>query len=320
MKKIKTQTSASENNSHQASPMLKENSEEDNSSMLEEIDSPSTKSDYEHAPVKITAQKMIDDCLLPQRCISAPLNFSNFCLRPSKLGVNESQKQVKHALDVLQKKMLIEQHAAALREVLIKAKLAHEPLIIPPLISSENVTDVPSKKSSLRGGEDELDVIYGNVEYPFLSMSAPMNGEASQKDSGFPVVKSKNVKSKVSSNSSPGQERQNDGSFFDLKDFLTATRAETQRSESELGSALKEMSDEIGKLAEGKKRKNMEKNKEQHAAKNAKPKVPTEESKGHRAGPQNRRRGEEKKGERERIGRECGNRGSSKDSGQQNKE
>jgi len=257
MKKIKTQTSNSESNSHQTSPLLKDNTEE-STSMLEEIDSPSTKSDYEHATEKLTAQKIIDNVLIPQRSISAPLAFSNFCVRPSKLGVNESQRQVKHALDVLQKKMMIEQHAAALREILLKAKLAHEPLLIPPLISEDNLHEVPAKKTTtLKNGDDEIEVIYGDVDYPFLSLATTLNGEANQKDSAFPVVKSKLGKSKVSSNSSPGHDsKQTEGSFFDLKDFLTATRAETQRSESELGSALREMSEEYVKLAEGKKRKN----------------------------------------------------------------
>jgi len=245
MKKIKTQTS-SENNSNQQSPTHKENFEDvydglESRSMIEEERSPSAKSNSGNAEKN-------SDSLFAQRSVSTPLTFGTFGtlgLGLPRLGSNNSQKQVQNALDALQRKLLFEQQAASLREMILKAKLAHGPLSIPPLASTSNSTATSIKKeksqegkNSIKNDEDEPEIMVGDVEYPLLSLSNPLFG---------------------SNTATKGQKLVEAPSF----ESLTATRAETQRSDSE-------MNEELSQGTEGKRKRNKKETNSEKAKKTQK--------------------------------------------------
>jgi len=184
MKKIKSQTLSSESNSNQQSPINKENFEEEDSnclesaSVIEEISSPSAKSFCEE-PEAHNVHKMLEGVLIPQRSISTPLIVNTFNLRHSKGESADNHKRVQHALEVLQKKMLIEQQASLLKEILFKAYVPAEPLIIPPLVSASDSTSSPvtyGRAKKISKLDDDQEVIYGPVEYPLLSMAPPAFG------------------------------------------------------------------------------------------------------------------------------------------------
>lgn len=242
-KKVKAQNL--ENNSNDQSPMGKENSEEntinclESTSMLEEIDSPSIKSFCEDHEAQ-DSHKMLEGILIPQRSISTPLIVNTFNLRHHKTGTNDSHKQVQYALETLQKKMLMEQQAAALREILMKVQLAQEPLVIPPLVSASNST-----QSSINNGkiekkvdkdfEEEPEVIYGPVEYPLLAMAPPLFGsDFVQRDSLLNLPSSSvtlhNAKSSTKNQKASKLESA-------LLESLSVTRADTQMSDSEASSS-----------------------------------------------------------------------------------
>jgi len=170
---------------------------------------------------------MLEGVLIPQRSISTPLVVNTFSLRHSKSDSADNHKRVQHALEVLQKKMFMEQQASLLKEIIFKCQAAQEPLIIPPLITASDSTTSPltagkSKKSPIQGFEDE-DVVFGPVEYPLLSMAPPGFG-------GDFLQKELNANAKASAKGLFGS--------------LAATRAETQRSDSdELSSCDSEESD-----------------------------------------------------------------------------
>jgi len=241
MKKIKSQTLSSESNSNQQSPTFKENSEENDSnclestSMIEEINSPSIKSFCEETET-LNAHHMLEGVLIPQRSISTPLIVNTFNLRHSKADAGDNHKRVQHALEVLQKKMLMEQQASLLKDILFKAHAAQEPLIIPPLMSASDSASSPAnfgKIKKIPGFEDDQEVIYGPVEYPLLAMAPPLfggdsvNGKTSTKGTG-------------------------------LFGSLAATRAETQRSESDDVSSCS--SEESAEALEVKRRKSKKTN------------------------------------------------------------
>jgi len=238
---------ASENNSNQQSPTFKENSEDgasdgqngnESTSMIEEIASPSTKSFCEETE-KHPLQKMLEGSLIPQRSLSTPLIFSHLNLRPFRTGANDSHKQVQHALETLQKKMMMEQQASLLKDILLKVHLSQGPLSIPPLASSSNSTQSSvggrkkqSPKNSTKDSDDEQDVIYGPVEYPLLAMAPPIFGsDFAQKDS---IVKLPNSSTLLDNVKPSGKSQKVSNKSEALApESLTVTRAGTQRSESD---------------------------------------------------------------------------------------
>jgi len=159
---------------------------------------------------------MLEGVLIPQRSISTPL-VNTFNLRHAKADAADNHRRVQHALEVLQKKMLMEQQASLLKEILFKCQAVQEPLIIPPLITASDSTPSPltarkSKKAPIKGFEDE-EVIFGPVEYPLLAMAPPgFSGDLLQKEVNLPFAKA---------------------STKGLFGSLAATRAETQRSDSD---------------------------------------------------------------------------------------
>jgi len=234
LKKIKTQASnASETNSGQQSPSLETHS------MIEEPTSPVSE-DIE----KINGQQNLG-ALFPHRSLSTPLLFKGASLRPSRMGIAESHKYVQNALEALEKKILLEQQAASLRDTVLKTSLSQEPLYIPPLLSS-NSTQSLSKKGNNQGvknsprDDDESEVIVGPVEFPLLSMATPLfNNENGQKASLN--LSGKTIKCPKPLVSLFETSKPTEGSFLDS---LTVTRAETQRSDSDSSSEEGSQADE----------------------------------------------------------------------------
>jgi len=257
MKKVKSQTAnSSEANSNNQSPIkgLKEviYDTSDNQSIQEEGASPAISS-FD------TVEKI--NLLMPQRSLSTPI-FSNLHLNR---GANQSnQKQILNALDILQKR-IAEYQVISLRDAIIKAHVSQGPLTIPSLNSGEekNVSPVEKIISNLQNDEDDLEVYYGEVEYPLLHL-APKDTQvevANKKAKSGASNKAKGAKNKKSAKmsdcSSPSFEgdKQNDS----LLESLTATRAGTQRSEPEMTINLRELSEQVAELI-GQKNKKSNKN------------------------------------------------------------
>jgi len=262
MKKIKTQSSNVSDNNSQPSPLIREAYEDaiyDSSeglecrSMIEEPRSPSTKSYNEDS--KANQQKMIEELLMPQRSLSTPIVASlNFSSKDKN-----SQKQLQNALETLQKRMVLEQQASIIKNILQRAKLA-EPLIIPPLqaiadrsISSFKNINEP-EKPVFKSLEGEPEIFVGEIEYPLLSL-APKGSESGQKNFGFPSMsnvvvpkRGKKALSKLSTESSPVSDLQRHSES--LFESLAVTRAETQRSDSD---SSEEYEKTVGRKRKGKK-------------------------------------------------------------------
>jgi hypothetical protein len=261
MKKIKTQTFNSDSNSNQQSPTFKDNSEDnvsnclESASMLEEIDSPSVKSFCDEHEIQNT-HRMLEGVLIPQRSISTPLIVNTFHLRYHKSVATDSHKQVQHALETLQKKMLMEQHAAALREILFKVQLAQEPLVIPPLVSASNSTQSSvnsgkQEKNVVKDFEEESEVIYGPVEYPLLAMAPPLFGsDFAQKESLLNLPHSSIMLNNIKTSTKNQKVSKLESALLDI---LSVTRADTQMSDSEASSSHE--SENSSQALEAKRRK-----------------------------------------------------------------
>jgi hypothetical protein len=159
----------------------------------------------------------------------------------SRMPIEGSYQQVQQALELLQQRLLIEQELP-LREIPVKLEQTQEPLSIPPFFSIQNA----------RKMEDELEVIFGSVEFPFLSISTPLNNIQNIEKNvtfQFPDSQARNKamkysKSKKSSilSSLPSRlasiiddDRESEASFFtDIRESLTATRTATQQSDFEM--------------------------------------------------------------------------------------
>jgi hypothetical protein len=258
LKKVKSQTAnSSEVNSNDQSPITKGLKEviydtSDNQSIQEEGNSPAISS-FD------TVEKI--NLLMPQRSLSTPI-FSNLHLNR---GANQSsQKQILNALETLQKR-LVEYQVLSLRDAILKAHLSQVPLIIPTLSSGEEKIVSPVQKiiSNLQNDADDLDIYYGEVEYPLLHLApkdtqVEVANKKAKAGTSNKVKGSKNKKlAKMSNCSSPSFEddKQNDS----LLESLTATRAGTQRSEPEMTINLRELSEQVAELI-GQKNKKANKN------------------------------------------------------------
>ena len=179
VKKIKTESTLSESNSHQ-SPIIKENSEDgiyesseglECRSAIDDPKSPSSKS-FNDDVEKGSQMRILEDILIPQRSMSTPSGA--FMLHKTQ----DPQRQIQNALEVLQKKILLEQQASIIKNMIQRAQLTQEPLMIPPLQSTlkcefnpfENYGGQPKPIFKTREGEPEI--IVGEVEYPLLSMAS----------------------------------------------------------------------------------------------------------------------------------------------------
>jgi len=226
-KKIKTQTSSDQKTSTTSENLEDAYDRLESSSMIEEVASPSTKS--------VCNETERENCsLLAQRCVSTPLVFSNLFMKASN-----SHNQLQNALNILQKKLLLDQQAAPLRELLRQAQQPKEALVIPALEPTSIFNASPVKKGrsqedkdSIKSEDEESEIIYGPVQYPFLSMSASNNNaENSQQNTLITPAKYQKLA---------------DGTLIES---LAVTRSETQKSESELSE------EELSQSSEGKRRK-----------------------------------------------------------------
>jgi len=262
LKKIKTQSSNISESNSQTSPLLREAEEDaiyesseglECRSVIEDPRSPSTKSYNED--IKANDNKMIEELLMPQRSLSTPLISSNFGLN-IPLKEKSNQRQLQNALETLQKRIIFEQQASLIKSILQRAKFAQDSVAIPPLQSTsdsllnslKNFSQI--EKPVFKTAEGEPEIFVGEIEYPLLAL-APGGLEANQKALGFSNTnnisapkRGKKAQAKIQIESSPDSDtpRQSESLF----DSLVATRAETQRSDSDT-------SEEIGKA--GRKRK-----------------------------------------------------------------
>jgi len=92
--------------------------------------------------------------------------------------------QVQQALDVLQSKMIAAQEALTATQIIVKEEFPSGPISIPsfPLLTSPTLTQMPVKEKKPQGGknlnkkmEEEFEITYGTVEFPFLSISTPFS-------------------------------------------------------------------------------------------------------------------------------------------------
>jgi len=278
MKKIKAQVSSG-NNSSEQSPIIKDNFDDavyDSSeglechSAIEEIRSPSIQSCNEDSE-KSAEQRIIEESLMPHRSLSTPLIATNFGFNIAKTKTHKNDKQLHNALETLQRKILLDQQALILKGIMKRVQFSQESMRIPALHSdsdfnstSFNNTTRQELKNLFVRGDDEPEIIIGEVEYPLLSMAPPSIKLDAKPKSSTGVVsninkvnglkKGKKAQTKTSNSSSPSYEGTQNAAAA-LIDSLTVTRAETQRSDSELGSSLREVSEEFAKIIEGKRRK-----------------------------------------------------------------
>jgi hypothetical protein len=197
--------------------------------------------------------------------VDIPSKESFESIIPSLL-MEDSYQRFQQALEMLQKKLLIERELSQHKPVL-NEQISLETLSIPPFLTplSFNFNEPSIKKEKKQNDKkarmilEEQEVTYGSVEFPFLSMSFELNHQENiQKTAKFQFPSSslklnkptKHSKAKTSSilaklpsrlSSLLDDEKQEVRSAItDLRNSLAATREETQISESELGMMTKE--------------------------------------------------------------------------------
>jgi len=245
MKKIKTPSGS---NSSDQSPVLKgsfDDAVSDGSEVLEchsaieGVRSPSSS----QGVGKMNEETTVPECLIPQRSFSTPIIPTALSFGAAKNRVPDGQKQLQNALETLQKRMLLEQQASIIRDIIKRVQFSQALLRIPALNSESDGVDSPCNaeitreqlKKALTRGEEDPEIIVGEIEYPLLSMAPPStNSKRSTLGKINPPKRGKKASVKNSLCSSPDSE-ENDESLFDS---LTVTRAETQRSDSEVGESF----------------------------------------------------------------------------------
>jgi len=185
VKKIKTQsTNITDTISNQESPQLMKNFSNDtsfssrSSNAPESSDNPSMleeNSSKEGLQVGNQSIKLEDQ--------EGPLVTSNVGAPPFPSLFDETQCPVVQALEVLKIKMLLDQEVLTLQDTVLQTPLPEESLYIPPLISpSSRLIETTNNNKKTQGGkafnlkmEDDSEITYGDVEFPFLSISAPLS-------------------------------------------------------------------------------------------------------------------------------------------------
>ena len=253
MKKLKT---SSGSNSSDQSPVLKSSFDDavyDSSEVLEchsaieGVRSPSSRLSSQDTN-KMNEETTVPECLIPQRSFSTPIIPTALSFGAAKNKVPDGQKQIQNALETLQKRMLLEQQAFIIRDIIKRVQFSQDVLRIPSLNSESNDIDSPSHaeltreklKKVLTRGEEDPEIIIGEIEYPLLSMAPPStNSKRSTLGKINPPKRGKKVNAKNPLCSSPDSEDDDDDQNDSLLDSLTVTRAETQRSDySEVGESF----------------------------------------------------------------------------------
>jgi hypothetical protein len=281
-KKLKT---SSGSNSSDQSPVLKSSFDDavyDSSEVLEchsaieGVRSPSSHLSSQDAN-KMNDETTVPECLIPQRSFSTPIIPTALSFGAAKNKIPDGQKQIQNALETLQKRMLLEQQAFIIRDIIKRVQFSQDILRIPALNSESNDVESPCSaeitreqlKKVLTRGEEDPEIIIGEIEYPLLSMAPPStNSKRSTLAKINPPKRGKKANAKNSLCSSPDSE--DDDENESLLDSLTVTRAETQRSDSEIGESVAKITD--GGKKKGKKesapRKNLKKEKTSRQANN----------------------------------------------------
>lgn len=253
MKKLKT---SSVSNSSDQSPVLKGSFDDamyDSSEVLEchsaieGVRSPSSHLSSQDIN-KMNDETTVPDCLIPQRSFSTPIIPTALSFGAAKNKVPDGQKRLQNALETLQKRMLLEQQAFIIRDIIKRVQFSQDAFRIPALNSESNDIDSPCSaeisreqlKKALTRGEEDPEIIIGEIEYPLLSMAPPStNSKRSTLGKINPPKRGKKANAKNSLCSSPDSEDDDDS----LLDSLTVTRAETQRSDSEVGESSAKVAD-----------------------------------------------------------------------------
>jgi hypothetical protein len=168
----------------------------------------------------------------------------------ARMTIEDSYKQVQQALERLQERLRIEQELSR-RES--KKQLCQEPLIIPPFLPLFSADFNKPLLKNVRKMEDEMEVFYGEVEYPLLNNIENIGNTETFQFPSLSLPKNKSMRPSKAKQSSmlanlPSRlasliddDGESEGSFFtEIRDSLTATRTETQKSDSEMGVATKE--------------------------------------------------------------------------------
>jgi hypothetical protein len=197
--------------------------------------------------------------------VEAPSKETFESILPS-IFMEDSYQRFQQALEMLQKRLVIEQELSQ-RETILNEQISQEALSIPPFLPllSFDFNEPSFKKEKKQNGKnvkmvsEEQEITYGSVEFPFLSMSFELNNrENIQKSTTFQFPSSslklnkptKHSKAKTSSilaklpsrlKSLLDDDKQDTGSVItDIRNSLAATREETQISESETGRMTKQ--------------------------------------------------------------------------------
>lgn len=262
LKKIKT---SSVSNSSENSPVLKSSFDDavyDSSEVLEchsaieGVRSPSSHFSNQDAD-KMHDESTVPECLIPQRSFSTPIIPTTLNFNAGKSKGPDGQKQLQNALETLQKRMLLEQQASIIRDIIKRVQFSQDILRIPTLNSDSNV-DSPCNaeitreklKKSLTRGEEDPEIIIGEIEYPLLAMAPPSTN--SKRSTTGKINAPKRAKTSLCSSPDSDDDSQNNDS---LLDSLTVTRAETQRSDCEVGYSLQEVSESFAKALDGAKKR-----------------------------------------------------------------
>jgi len=194
--------------------------------------------------------------LIFQESISHFSSDISFDLSPQKMTILESQQRVQQALEELQRRMMIDQQAKLLQELLLQVPLPQELLNIPSFVptfsmlgevpAKANETKNPNnekknannKKVSKRDEDEQMDFIYGSIEFPFLSLSLPLNNnEEASKNFDLSLLDTNKIDSMISAklpDSLLSLSDDNKQATVEMRESLTATRAGTQKSDTEI--------------------------------------------------------------------------------------
>jgi len=277
-KKVKTKsTNVSNNSSLEHSPLSKRNlnlnenttsktlaTDEDRSMALEESDDDAStvrncgKTQILIPPFEadsLSGESTADSTRSLSKQFSTELARSNtdFSLF-GDLSDQESAAQLSNALEVL-KLRLMAHDEERLRDSLIKILFAQEPVSIPAFAEMNSEVEAAAankvEKPAVKKVETEFDIMYGEVEFPFLSLSVPYEESQSNAKSDLTKLLTKKSKLSVVSDdlSTPTRLSKKSSLLSDddkksKRESLAATRAGTQKSSTDNESATKKIKKE----------------------------------------------------------------------------